>query len=245
MECGECGIRSSVGYCHECEVLLCEVCSQICERCKNTVCKSHIQRTSSGRRICVSCVVHHYDKRAKKTKERREMRAEAVVAGDKKSAKKKTSGITSSKATSAAPAAESFSFESLQADMGGVPFTLPTDTRDPELFSPLVDKEALNQRVLTGSASTAKPAWLSGLLLLALAWVVFVGALTGGSFGAQRTIFNAVAVILSLGTVAWTASGALAKGNKQLRKRNRIVFALGLITFLFAGLVLYLRMTVV
>lgn len=240
MECGECTIRSSVGFCHECDILLCEVCSHGCERCGKTVCKSHIQRTSSGRHICVSCVVHHYDKRAKKAKERREMRAEAAVVGAvaAPSPGKKSSGISSS---SSKPHVESFSFESLQADMGASPINVPEPSSTLQPYSPLVDQDAINQRVLTGSAPKRRPEWVTGLLLTALAWVVFVGAFTGTSLGGKQVICSGVAMLLSFGAVVWTGPSAISKGDRLRRRRGRLALAVGAITLIASGIVLYSR----
>ncbi len=247
MECGDCGIRSSVGFCHECEMLLCEECSRTCERCHKTVCKSHIQRTSSGRRICVSCVVLHYDQRAKKAKERREIRAEKAATvvhahGTKK--KKKKSGSAAPPPAAAPAAAESLSFESLQEELGGVsagPAVMQEER--PRAFSPLVDEAALNERVLTGSASAKKPAWVGGLALACAGWLFFLAAFTGDALGIQQYIFNLLAVVLSFGAVAWTGPSAFDKEKVTFRVHSRIALAIGLAGLAFSGLVLYMRLT--
>lgn len=246
MECGDCAIRSSVGYCHECEMLLCEECSRTCERCHNTVCKSHIQRTSSGRRICVSCVVHHYDQRAKKAKERREIRAEkaATVVHAKGSKKKKRKSGSSAPPAAATAASESLSFESLQEELGGVssgPAVMEAER--PRAFSPLVDEAALNERVLTGSASSRKPAWIGGIALACAGWGLFLAAFTGDALGIQQYIFNALAVVLSFGAVLWTGPSSFDKENVTFRVHSRIALAMGLGGLAFSGLVLYIRLT--
>jgi hypothetical protein len=238
MECGECNIRSSVGFCHECDILLCEVCTHVCERCKKVVCKSHIQRTSSGRRICVSCVVHHYDKRAKKAKERRELRAEAAVTVDKsrKRSKKKK------KAPPSAPSGDNLSFESLNeggGDFSGGPAPIADE---PAPYSPLVDEEAINDRVLTGSGRERSPAWVTGLALSAVAWFLCLASFGGSSLGMQQYLLSILAVIVAAGASIWTGSGSFAKGDKQLRIRCRIAFFVGLSALAFSGLVLYIRM---
>lgn len=248
MECGDCAIRSSVGYCHECEMLLCEECSRTCERCQKTVCKSHIQRTSSGRRICVSCVVHHYDQRAKKAKERREIRAEkaatVVHASGSKKKKKKSVPVAPAPAPEAASAGESLSFESLQEELGGIsagPAVMEEER--PRAFSPLVDEATLNERVLTGSASARKPTWTGGLVLACVGWVLFLAAFTGSSLGIQQYIFNLLAVVLSFGAVLWTGPSAFSKDNVAFRVHSRVVLAIGLGGLAFSGLVLYIRIT--
>ena len=229
-------------------MLLCEECGRTCERCHKTVCKSHIQRTSSGRRICVSCVVHHYDQRAKKSKERREIRAEkAATVVHAKGSKKKKKKSGSSASTPAAPAAaarESLSFESLQEELGGIsagPAVM--DDERPRAFSPLVDEAALNERVLTGSASARKPAWVGGVALACAGWLLFLAAFTGESLGIQQYIFNLLAVVLSFGAVLWTGPSAFNKENVTFRVHSRIALAIGLGGLAFSGLVLYIRMT--
>ncbi len=257
MECGECEVRSSVGFCHECEMLLCEVCSHTCERCKKTVCKSHIQRTSSGRRICVSCVVHHYDKRAKQTKERREMRAEAAVDGGPAAPKKHKRSSSKGATTPAAAPVDSFSFQSLQEGVDehpGVPIVGPPVDHRPAGppsrgpvgetsggFTPLVDENALNERVLTGSASARTPTWMSGLAMSVLAWFMCLASFSGSELGIQQGIFNLLALIIGFGAVIWTGPSSFAKGDKSLRTRSRLALAVGASALLLSGVTFYLR----
>ncbi len=59
MECALCQIRSSMGFCVECGVLLCDVCGIGCDRCRKMVCGNHIHLTKGGRRLCKVC----YDER--------------------------------------------------------------------------------------------------------------------------------------------------------------------------------------
>ena len=222
MECGDCGVRSSVSYCDECELLLCEVCGNVCERCHKVVCRSHIQRTSSGRNVCVSCVVANYDKRAKQSRELRERRAQRAELGRKvrkHSARKE----------------ESLSFESLSRDLGpgpSVPAPAP-DLRDFHAI-PVADPEQLNARVLTGSASRRSPTWISGLAMGVLAWLLCAGALRDAPFPVQQAIFNLVALLVSLGAVVLTCPGAFAKIAGPDRTRSRIAFAVGLGALLVA-----------
>lgn len=55
MDCGLCETRSSVGFCVECKILLCESCSVACEACKRLVCPNHLLTTSHGRKLCRPC----------------------------------------------------------------------------------------------------------------------------------------------------------------------------------------------
>lgn len=235
MECSECNVRSSVGFCHECEMLLCEVCSHRCDRCHKSFCRSHIQRTSSGRSICVSCVVANYDKRAKQSKELRERRAERAELG-----RKKRNARTG--------ASEGFSFESLTKDEEPLPAAREEPPAEPTYApgrdfdaSPLADAEALNARVLTGSASQRTPTWLSGLGLGIVSWLVLLAALNSSEIGAQRAILNLVALCLSLGTAVWTAPGAFAYVEGASRSRGRFAFSVGALALLCSAIMYYLR----
>lgn len=214
MECADCTVRSSVAFCHECEMLLCEVCSHTCERCDKVVCRSHIQRTSSGRNICVSCVVLHYDKRARQSKERRERRAEQVAMGGKVRKPKKR--VT-----------ENLSFEALAEDMPAPVATYPSGEYDAFEPSPLTDTEQLNARVLTGSAGRRTPVWISGLAMGCVAWLLCLAALSGDAVNIQRAIYSFLALLVSLGTVVWTASSAFSKTQDGNRRWARVAFAVG------------------
>lgn len=55
MECSICVVRSSVGYCSECQALLCEECGIKCDECGKMVCPEHKHETRSGRTICLAC----------------------------------------------------------------------------------------------------------------------------------------------------------------------------------------------
>lgn len=241
MECAQCGVRSSIGYCHECEILLCEVCGNRCERCHKTVCRSHIQRTSSGRNICVSCVVANYEKRATQSKELRERRAERAEIGRKKKRTRDRDGVQGSPLVSeSAPAEESFSFESLVRDDEPVAYrtSAPMESQSLRFESaPLADPDALNKRVLTGSASARKPMWLSGLVLAALSWLLLISALRASEVGAQKAILTLVAFLLSLGTLVWVTPSAISKEGGSARKRSRLVLLIGIAAFLGAVLV--------
>ena len=66
MECSVCNTRSSVGYCVECQTLLCEVCSIACEHCGKIVCPEHQNETRSGRRLCGACFSAREAKKAER-----------------------------------------------------------------------------------------------------------------------------------------------------------------------------------
>ena len=140
------------------------------------------------------------------------------------------------------PAGESLSFESLTRDLDEAPYRASEGAPEPGpsrvLYegAPLVDEEALNRRVLTGSASTRTPPWISGLCVSALAWVVLFSAWGASEIGGQRTILSLVALVLSLGTVIWTGPGAFSKAAIPARRWIRVAFGLGLVALLLSGL---------
>jgi len=244
MQCAECGVRSAVGYCGECETLLCEVCGRTCSQCGKVACRSHLQRTSSGRNICVSCVVLHYDKRARQSKERRERRAEEAALGGKTHKHHKHHKHDKPKAET-----ESLSFEALARDMSPAP--IPVFVPEPEEVpretpaldnrhhhdtfdhGPLRSREALNTRVLTGSATTGTPTWITGLGVGLFSWLLCFAATGETVLPLQDGILSVVAFVLSVGAVAWTAPAALIKEAVPLRTRSRIALGIG------AGALLY------
>jgi hypothetical protein len=241
MQCAECGVRSAVGYCGECETLLCEVCGRTCSQCGKVACRSHLQRTSSGRNICVSCVVLHYDKRARQSKERRERRAEEAALGAK--THKHHKHHNHPRPATAEP--ENLSFESLARDMAPAPIPVfvpepdePERERESRPYEivrphdafdhgPLRDREALNTRVLTGSASTGTPPWISGLGMGLFAWLLCFSATGETVLPLQGGILSLVAFLLSAGAVAWTAPGAFIKEAAPIRVRSRVAFGVG------------------
>lgn len=81
MECHVCEVRSSVGYCVECQQLLCETCGVPCDNCGKISCAEHIHETRGGRSLCISC----YEER----REKREQQKKA--AADERASKKDTS----------------------------------------------------------------------------------------------------------------------------------------------------------
>lgn len=48
-------MRSSVGYCVDCNDLLCEHCGIPCDGCSKLVCPKHVNETSHGRELCTGC----------------------------------------------------------------------------------------------------------------------------------------------------------------------------------------------
>ncbi len=55
MECSVCDIRSSIGYCIECQQLLCETCSETCDACGKLMCPEHVNESRSGKVYCKTC----------------------------------------------------------------------------------------------------------------------------------------------------------------------------------------------
>lgn len=147
------------------------------------------------------------------------------------------------------PAAEPeiLSFEALARDLPPASISLPQtepmeevlereekrqpyeSTRHHEAFDhgPLTDREALNARVLTGSASAGIPTWISGLGLAVFAWLICFAARGESGLPLQGAILSVVAFMLSLGAVVWTAPGALIKEAVPLRTRSRLALGVG------------------
>ena len=76
MECHVCEVRSSVGFCAECQQLLCETCGVPCDTCGKISCPEHVHETRSGKRLCKGC----YDERRGK---REQKKAAAAAKHDK------------------------------------------------------------------------------------------------------------------------------------------------------------------
>ncbi|MBI4557236.1 MAG: hypothetical protein HY706_06610 [Candidatus Hydrogenedentes bacterium] len=81
MECDLCKIRSSVGYCAECHILLCEECTIRCDGCGKTVCPEHVSRTSTLRSLCAACTAEREAALQLQARSTRRRRAEAEAAG--------------------------------------------------------------------------------------------------------------------------------------------------------------------
>ena len=79
MECGVCEIRSSIGYCIECQKLLCETCSQTCDECGKLMCPDHVYESRSGKIYCNPC--NERRKAARGSKHKSSKREAAAVGG--------------------------------------------------------------------------------------------------------------------------------------------------------------------
>ena len=56
MECSICNSRSSIGYCPDCQKLLCEECGVGCAQCGILLCEDHRIRVGEGIYYCKRCV---------------------------------------------------------------------------------------------------------------------------------------------------------------------------------------------
>ena len=81
MDCAVCGIRSSTGYCVECQTLLCEECGTVCESCGKLACPEHVEETRSGKRLCSSCMAKRREARKKHKRHRDEDTSFAAMEG--------------------------------------------------------------------------------------------------------------------------------------------------------------------
>jgi hypothetical protein len=184
-------------------------------------------------------VVLHYDKRARQSKERRERRAEEVAMGGK-----------TRKHHKHAAEPENLSFEALAREIGPLAAPIPEyRDEDPERSDnesgrpqivvnrgPLADADALNARVLTGSANTRTPPWLGGLSMGVISWILCFAARGQSESALEDGILNGVALLISFGTVVWTAPGAFSKEATSARTWCRVALMVGLGALVFAGL---------
>ncbi len=69
MDCAVCSIRSSIGFCVECHILLCEECATICTRCGKLMCTDHVHETRSGKTLCMECVEERRARRKERAEE--------------------------------------------------------------------------------------------------------------------------------------------------------------------------------
>jgi len=79
MDCGVCQLRSSVGFCAECKVLLCEVCGIPCGHCGKLLCPDHAQETRGGRRLCAECMEQRREQREQRRHGRKHIEAPREV----------------------------------------------------------------------------------------------------------------------------------------------------------------------
>ncbi len=63
MDCDFCQMRGNVGFCVECQKLLCEECGKTCAECRKMVCPEHAGTTPHGRILCPACMEERRKKR--------------------------------------------------------------------------------------------------------------------------------------------------------------------------------------
>jgi len=64
MECQVCNLRSSEGFCHVCQLLICPDCGRTCYRCGKMTCMDHGSTSKSGKWVCEVCRGGHRARRA-------------------------------------------------------------------------------------------------------------------------------------------------------------------------------------
>jgi len=64
MECQICGLRSSEGFCHVCQRMICQECGRTCYRCGKMTCIEHGSTGKSGKWACELCRSEHRARRA-------------------------------------------------------------------------------------------------------------------------------------------------------------------------------------
>jgi len=197
--------------------------------------------------------VENYDKRATQSKELRERRAERAEIGRKTRRTRSRDRDHDRDTDNVRPSApsggksrsgENLSFASLIEDEEPAAYRISAPREESQAVSygggGLVDPDALNKRVLTGSARGKKPIWLSGSVLAILSWVLLVSAYRATEMGAQKAILTLVALLLSLGAVAWLTPSALSKEVGPSRTRSRLVLLVGLAA-LVGAILIYVR----
>ena len=63
MECQVCSLRSSEGFCHVCQLLICQECGRTCYKCDKMTCMDHGSTGKSGKWGCEVCRGEHRARR--------------------------------------------------------------------------------------------------------------------------------------------------------------------------------------
>lgn len=228
MECSVCQVRSQVGFCKNCERLLCEVCGIPCDRCKKLVCRTHRDTTPGGRNLCPECMEQRNARRAQKLAEHK--------AASEREKEKETS--------------ESFSFEALMADLGDAPTPAsPGAAKKPntafadatDLLYDLVPPERprrdeddnLSTRVLAVSGAQPTPYWNISCRASLLALVMVLAMYFFSSTGGLSTWM--VGLVVAVG-IAGSGLGVLGALDRAASPSNRKLCAAGIVVGLLAVL---------
>jgi len=212
MECSECGVRGSEGYCVVCHKLLCEVCATRCAVCSTILCDRHRERTTGGRDLCPRCMTRRNEERAARL-------------------------LARSKRNHGHHHAESLSFQALQAgtdEMPGANFRAdPGGDVVSRLAQAAVDNEEINQRVLTASAHKTTPVWVSSLFLGGLCCVLLLLVVGRSGYQSLQPWMSYFIMFMSLLTAVWAVHGM----RQDAPTKERRLCLIGLVLAIFACIV--------
>lgn len=153
VNCLKCKARPAIDSCIICNNPICGECLIRCQVCKKTVCKSHYEVTTTGRRLCDKCMQRRAEIRAER-KERKKRERKPVP---------NLSFEALSEGTDA-PEPESTSFESLEAEPGESSESDEDSPKKPTSYTPDSDTVRLpvdvNRPILTASAGQRSSKWV-------------------------------------------------------------------------------------
>ncbi len=240
MQCAVCQTRSPVGYCAKCHMMLCEVCGVPCEGCGGIACRRHSARDTAGRALCPLC-------QAREGVTKSSLEEKARPRGSESSKRE----VLTFEALSRELGDSEYKTGEDEAAGETREASLPSDRDKPERrhkpshhkrekrtlrysekLGAEIDEDAINARVLTGSAPKGTPVWLSGAFIGVLACVttwLLRGFLADPRF--QRIGFGFV-IVIALGAVIWSGSGLL---NRELPPRERKLSLIGVVLGLAAA----------
>ena len=241
MECAVCQTRSAVGYCAKCHMMLCEVCGVVCEACGGIACRRHSARDAAGRALCPLC-------QARRKNEKTPVGQKASPRGSESSKRE----VLTFEALSRELGHPEYKTGEDEAAGEAHEASPPSDRDKPERrheprhqkhekhtrrysekLDAEIDEDAINARVLTGSAPKGTPVWLSGAFIGVVACVttwLLRGFLADPRF--QRIGFGFI-IVIALGAVIWSGSGLL---NRELSPRERKLSLIGIVLGLVAAI---------
>ncbi|MBI2431248.1 MAG: hypothetical protein HYV26_00025 [Candidatus Hydrogenedentes bacterium] len=220
MECSVCKVRSTIGYCKECQRVLCEVCSIPCDRCKKLLCRVHRQRTPGGRNLCAECMAHRNARRAQQEQEKASKKEETfsfqdlldefgdeVLPGPKKTAVKQ----------------EAAKIEEFRPDWAGEAPPEPPPKQEP----PKTTEDEINARILTGSAARSRPLWINSAIIGVMACLLGFTAGRNTYFGSLlQPWLSYVIMLVACAAILWAIMGWR---QKEQPLRDRRLCGIGLV----------------
>lgn len=242
MECAVCQTRSAVGYCAQCKTMLCEVCGVACAACGSITCKRHSAKDAAGRSLCSQCQTHQNSPAqpppqpavpAKQTAPKPEVLTFDALAEELGRTEWQGGGGPESDASQEARSSAPDDTQRKPAqDKPARSAAQQTAPQRKKLVMDM-DEDAINARVLTGSAPKGTPVWLSGAFLGVVACVttwLLRGFIADPRF--QR-IGSGLVIVIALGAILWSGSGLF---NQNASSRDRKLCIIGIVLGLAAAL---------